>query len=76
MKRPNTLPKLLDALRPNLPTVATWTGRAIWVARGWQQGAHQPIPKDRARLVKAVRSHAKLLLTLADAVEREGRKEG
>jgi hypothetical protein len=75
MKRTNSLPKLIDALRPNLPTVAKWTGRAIWVARGWQQGVHQPKPEDRARLLKAVRTHAKLLLALADTVEREGRKE-
>jgi hypothetical protein len=75
MRTTNTLPKLIDALRPNLPTVAKWTGRAIWVARGWQQGAHRPNPTDRARLIRAVRTHAKLLLTLADAVEREGRKE-
>jgi hypothetical protein len=69
----NTLPLLIDSLRPNLPTVAKWTGRAIWVARGWQQGINRPKPRDRARLLKAVRKHAHQLLALADAVEREGR---
>jgi hypothetical protein len=75
VKTTNTLPKLIDALRPNLLHVAKWTDRAIWVARGWQQGAHRPNPKDRARLVKAVRAHAKVLLALADAVEREGHSQ-
>ena len=32
----------------------------------------QPKDPDRARLIKAVRKHAALLLKLADAVEREG----
>jgi hypothetical protein len=75
MKTTNTLPKLIDTLRPNLLHVAKWTGRPIWVARQWQQGTHRPKPKDRARLVNAARAHAKLLLTMANAVEREGRSK-
>jgi hypothetical protein len=68
----NTIPALIDTLRPNLPTVATWIGVARWKAQAWQQGTAQPEPTDRARLVKAARKHAHELLTLADAVEREG----
>lgn len=75
MKRANSLPELLDTLRPTLPTVAGWVGRNIWVARGWQQDAHGISAKGRARLVKAVRAHAKVLLALANTVEGEGRKE-
>lgn len=75
MKRTNSLPKLLDTLRPTLPTIAGWVDRNIWVARGWQQDAHRISTEDRARLVKAVRAHAKVLLALAATVEREGRKE-
>ena len=67
----NTIPALIDTLRPNLPTVAGWLGVARWKAQTWQQGA-QPEPQDRARLVKAARKHAQELLMLADAVEREG----
>lgn len=69
----NTLPALLDALRPDLPTVAKWSRRSVWVARTWQQGTYQPKPPDRARLVKAVRKHVKELLALAAKVEREGK---
>lgn len=71
MKR-NTIPSLIDTLRPNLPKVAGWLGVARWKAQLWQQGTAQPEPMDRARLVKAARKHAQELLTLADAVEREG----
>ncbi|MGH7604182.1 MAG: hypothetical protein ACRENK_09330 [Gemmatimonadaceae bacterium] len=68
----NTLPKLIDTLRPNLPAVAKWAGVRVWTARAWQQAAYQPNPKERARLVKATRQHAKDLLALAQKVEREG----
>lgn len=69
----NTIPQLIDTVRPNLPTVAKWSRRSVWVARLWQQGTSQPKARDRARLVKAVRKHAKELLTLAGKVEREGK---
>ena len=68
----NTVPKLVDAMRPTMPKLAKWAGVSVWVARLWQQGTYQPKPKDRARLVKAVRTHAKQLLALAEQVEREG----
>lgn len=70
----NSVPQLIDTVRPNLPAVATWSRRSVWVVRLWQQGTTQPKAKDRARLVKAVRKHAKDLLTLALKVEREGKK--
>jgi hypothetical protein len=70
----NTIPRLINAVRPNLPTVAKWSRRSVWVARLWQQGAYQPMANDRIRLVKAVRKHAKELLLLAAQVEREGRR--
>jgi hypothetical protein len=68
----NTVPKLIDAVRPNLPTIARWSRCSVWIARGWQQGTYLPKPKDRARLVKAVRKHAREVLALASKVEREG----
>lgn len=74
MTSKNTLPTLINAVRPTLPTVANWAGRSLWVARLWQQGTH-PQPKDRARLLKAIRAHANELLALADAVEREGKAQ-
>jgi hypothetical protein len=69
----NSLPKLIDTLRPKLGTIAQWAGVSLGLAGVWQQGTYQPKPKDRARLVRAVRKHAKELLALADKVEREGR---
>jgi hypothetical protein len=71
----NTIPELIDAVRPNLPTVARWVGASVWTARIWQQGTYQPKPKQRAVLVKAVRKHAKELLALAEKVEREGKAQ-
>jgi hypothetical protein len=68
----NTVPGLIDALRPTLRTVAEWAEVSVGLGRMWQQGTYQPQPKDRARLVKAARKHANELLALADAVEREG----
>lgn len=72
MTAKNTIPELIDTLRPHLPTVAKWVGATIWAARVWQQGTCQPKPKQRAALVKAARNHAKELLALAERVEREG----
>jgi hypothetical protein len=69
----NTVPTLIDTLRPTLRTVAEWADVSVGLAGMWQQGTYQPKPKDRARLVRAVRKHAKELLALADKVEREGR---
>jgi light-regulated signal transduction histidine kinase (bacteriophytochrome) len=74
-KRGNTVPTLIDTLRPNLPTVAKWLGVARWKAQRWQQGERQPELVDRARLVKVARKHAHELLALADAVEREGKSQ-
>lgn len=68
----NAVPQLIDALRPNLPTIAKWTRVSIWTARNWQQGLFTIHPKKRAALVKATRQHAKELLALAQQVEREG----
>jgi hypothetical protein len=70
--RRNTVPALINALRPKLPTVAEWADVSVGLTQFWQQGTYQPKPDARARLVKAVRKHAQQLLTLADAVEREG----
>lgn len=67
------VPQLIDALRPNLPTIAKWTRVSIWTARNWQQGLFTMQPQKRAALVKAARKHAKDVLALADAVEREGK---
>lgn len=71
----NTVPTLIDALRPKLPTVAEWAGVSVGLARIWQQGVYQPKPDARARLVKAARKHAQQLLTLASDVEREGKSQ-
>jgi hypothetical protein len=72
----NTVPALIDTLRPTLNTIAVWADVSVGLARIWQQGTYQPKPDARARLVKAARKHAKELLTLADAVEREGTTHG
>lgn len=71
----NTLPELIDALRPTLRTVAEWASVSVGLGRMWQQGTYQPKPEHRAQLVRAVRKHANRLLALADRVEREGRTE-
>lgn len=68
----NSIPKLLDTLRPTLPVVAKWSGVSLWVARLWQANAYQPQASQRARLVKSARQHATTLVTLAQAVEGEG----
>ena len=71
----NTLPELLDTLRPTLTEIADeWVGnKSRGMANFWLAGTYQPKAPERARLVKAVRKHAARLLALADAVEREGR---
>jgi hypothetical protein len=74
-KRGNTIPALIDAMRPNLPKVAKWIGVARWKAQRWQQGERQPEPVDRARLVKVARKHATELLELAAKVEQEGKSQ-
>ncbi|MEX2179332.1 MAG: hypothetical protein WD801_11510 [Gemmatimonadaceae bacterium] len=70
--RTNTLPALLDTVRPTLRTVAEWAEVSVGLARMWQQGTYQPKPKERARIVRRIRNHAKGLLALAEKVEREG----
>lgn len=67
----NTLPKLLDTLRPTLRTVSEWTRVGVPTVATWQQGAYQPKPDKRKALLKAVRRHAERLLALADRVEHE-----
>ena len=71
----NTIRELLNALRPNMPTVAGWLDVSVWSAQSWHMGTHAPKPEKRAALVKATRKHAKELLRLADVVEREGRAQ-
>jgi hypothetical protein len=70
----NSIPKLLDTLRPTLTEIAGWAGVSRGMANFWREKKYQyqPKPKNRARLVKAVRQHAAHLLKLADEVEREG----
>lgn len=68
----NSVPTLIDALRPNLPEVAKWTGVSVWTARNWQQGLFTVKAHKRSALVKAARKHAARLLALAEQVEREG----
>lgn len=68
----NTIPKLLDALRPSLAEIGRWAGAQRALTAVWQQGTYQPKPDKRRALVAAVRKHAARLLKLAEAVEREG----
>lgn len=70
--RRNTVPELIDALRPTLPAIAAWAAVSVGLARTWQQGVYSPNALARARLVHHARQHAKEVLALADAVEREG----
>lgn len=74
MKR-NTVPRLIDTLRPTLRIVAAWADASVGLTQFWQQGTYQPKPDARARLVKAARKHAHEVLALADAVEREGKTQ-
>lgn len=68
----NSVPQLIDTLRPTLRHVAEWANVSVGLAGVWQQGTYQPKQPERRKLVKAVRQHAARLLTLARAVEREG----
>lgn len=68
----NLIPKLIDALRINVPDVAAWAGVSKWVARDWSLDTRQPQPAKRAKLVVAVRKHVAGLLALVENVEREG----
>jgi len=72
----NSIPKLLNTLRPTLIEIAEeWVGnKGRGMANFWREGTYQPKAPERARLVKAVRKHATLLLALADKVEREGQE--
>jgi hypothetical protein len=70
----NSIPKLLDKLRPSLRDIAGWANVSRGLANFWLAGAFTPKAPDRARLVKAVRKHATYLLKLADAVELEGQE--
>jgi hypothetical protein len=70
----NSIPKLLRELRPGLKEIAGWVGVSRGLGNFWLAGTYLPKAPDRARLVKAVRKHAALLLTLADKVEREGQE--
>lgn len=69
----NSLPALLDAVRPNLNDVAEWAGRTRAAVEAWRERRAQPKADQREALVLAVRQHAARLLDLAAAVEREGR---
>ena len=71
----NSVPKLLDTLRPQLPEIAGWVGVTIWVAREWQMANRQPKPDKRAKLVKAARKHVARVLALVEQVEREGKAQ-
>ncbi len=68
----NSIPKLLNTIRPSLEDIAAWVGRSRALAAVWLDGRFQPKAPERARLIKAVRKHAALLLKLADEIEREG----
>lgn len=70
----NSVPRLLDSLLPSRQEVADWAGVSYGLTGFWLAGKYEPKPPDRARLVKAVRKRAGLLLKLADAVEREGKE--
>jgi hypothetical protein len=70
----NSLPKLLDTLRPSLNDVAEWAGVSRGLAEFWRQGLYQPKPEARRRLVKAVKKQAERLLKLAADVEEQGEK--
>jgi hypothetical protein len=70
---PNSIPELLDELRPTLSEIAARVGVKLGLANMWREEKSQPRPGTRAKLVAQVRKHAARLLKLADAVEREGK---
>jgi hypothetical protein len=61
----NSIPKLLNTLRPTLSEIAARVGVSRGLTDFWRAGAYQPKAADRARLVKTVRKDAVLLLKLA-----------
>ena len=68
----NTVPKLLNTLRPTLADIANWVNVSRSLVDGWRSGSYEPLPKKRTAFIKATRQHAALLLRLAARVEREG----
>ena len=74
--RRNSVPALINKLRPTLSVIAGWMDVSVGLAQMHQQGTFQPQPQARARLVMIVRKHAKELITLAEKVEREGLPRG
>jgi len=54
----NSLPSLINCIRPTLGTIAEWADVSVGLARMWQQGTLQLQPEDRSRFVKAIRQHA------------------
>lgn len=68
----NSVPKLLDTVRPTLADIAAWVEVSRSLVDVWRSGARQPLPDDKAALLRAIRSHARRLVTLAEKVEREG----
>jgi hypothetical protein len=73
--RKNPIRDLIDALRPDMPTLAGWVGVSTWTTQSWRQGTYRPTPMKRAALVKATRKHTARLLALAERVERGERGE-
>ncbi len=74
--RRNSVPALINKLRPTLSVIAGWMDVSVGLAQMHQQGTFQPQPQARARLVKAVQRHAKELLALAAKVDREAQHGG
>lgn len=68
----NSIPQLLDDLRPGLKEIAARVDVQRALVNAWREAKSQPRPDKRKALVKAVRRHAAELLTLAQKVEREG----
>ena len=68
----NSVPRLLNTLRPTLAEIAQWANVSRSLADGWRAGSYPPTPAKRRAIIKAVRQHAKRLLDLADKVEHEG----
>lgn len=68
--RKNPIRDLIDALRPDMPTLADWVGVSTWTLQSWRQGVYRPTPTKRAALVKATRKHTARMLTLAKRVEK------
>jgi hypothetical protein len=72
----NSIPKLLDALRPNLPTIANdWLNAPTGSVQAWRQGAFRPSPEATAKLIARTRKHAKELLELHAPSESSARRD-